>query len=199
MRAALHYRAPLPALVLAWKERASAALLAPMAAALAEAIADAVLDGLSSEANYPLTHPRLLLVPVPSTPAAVRRRGHDAVGVLAASAARLLCPPAPRARARADTSLQGQAPVRVAALLRHARAVVDQAGLSTLDRQENLAGAFQVHRRRAVGLRELLVVVVDDVVTSGSTLTEATTAMHLAGFHVVGAAALADATRRPRV
>jgi predicted amidophosphoribosyltransferase len=77
-------------------------------------------------------------------------------------------------------------------LLAPTRSVADQAGLDTSGRARNLAGALAA-RRCADGLR---VVVVDDVVTTGATLAEATRALRAAGAEVLGAAVVAATVRR---
>jgi hypothetical protein len=116
--------------------------------------------------------------PVPSARAAVRERGFDATWALARGAARLL---------------RRQTPVRTGRLLHHARSVRDQAGLSAAQRATNLQGAFRV--TSAAPCPPLIVV--DDVVTTGSSLTEAARALREAGHHVLGAATVA-ATQRDR-
>jgi predicted amidophosphoribosyltransferase len=77
-------------------------------------------------------------------------------------------------------------------VLVHARHVEDQSGLDTAARSANLAGALRVRRR----LDGLAVVVVDDVVTTGATLAEATRALTVAGGSVRGAAVVAATVLR---
>jgi predicted amidophosphoribosyltransferase len=72
--------------------------------------------------------------------------------------------------------------------------VRDQAGLGARARQQNLAGAFRVRRR----LREP-VVLVDDLVTTGASLTEATRTLRAAGVVVLGAATVAATQRTAAV
>jgi len=156
--AAAVYGGAVRAVLLAHKERGRTALAAPLGRALAEAAA--------------VFGPSVVLVPVPSTPSAVRARGHDHARRLAAEAAR---------RCR----------VRTAAVLVGVRAVADQSGLDAGTRAANLSGALGV-RRSVTGLR---VVVVDDVVTTGATLAEAARALRTGGAEVVGAAVVAATLR----
>ena len=113
-----------------------------------------------------------LLVPLPSSPAAVRHRGDDHMRRLVRTAASWL-EPAPR----------------LAAVL-SARAHGDQAGLPASARARNL-----VHTMSAVpGHAE--VIVCDDIVTTGASLSEARRALCQAGYRVRGAAVVAYAMLR---
>jgi predicted amidophosphoribosyltransferase len=84
-------------------------------------------------------------------------------------------------------------PTRAQRLLTPVRALGDQSGLGAQARADNLAGAFGVRRDLPP---ELVVVVVDDVVTTGASLVEATRALTAAGAHVRGAATVAATVRR---
>lgn len=159
------YAGPVRPAVLAFKERGRAELAGPLGAALAVAVAAVVaavppLDGVPGPARP------VLLVPVPSSRAALRARGRDHVGELAERAAREL--------AAAGVT------VRTARLLRRRGPVRDSAGLSVGQRRANLAGSFVPDPRGAVPANALAVLV-DDVVTSGATLTEAAGALVRAG------------------
>lgn len=119
----------------------------------------------------------VLLCPVPSTRSAVRQRGYDHAHRLAVAAGR-------------ELRRQGR-PAGVARLLQPARVVADQAGLGSVQRAANLAGSL---RARPSGAAR--VVVVDDLMTTGATLVEATRALRREGHDVVGAAVLAATPRR---
>jgi predicted amidophosphoribosyltransferase len=105
----------------------------------------------------------LLAVPVPTSRGAMRRRGYRVVDLLLRGA--------------------GAAPFH---LLAPARTTADQRRLDRRARGENASGSLRA--RPSAGLR---VVIVDDVVTTGSTLREAARALTDAGAHVVGAATAA--------
>ena len=160
-RAAGPYAGPLRAALLAHKERGRLGLGPPLGGLLAGAVQD-------------LRAGRVVLVPVPSAPAAMRARGHD-------HALRL---------ARAAAAAAG---LRAAPLLVAARRVEDQSGLGAAERAANLTGALRARHP----LAGLPVVVVDDVMTTGATLVEAARALREAGAAVRGCAVVA-ATRRRR-
>jgi predicted amidophosphoribosyltransferase len=115
----------------------------------------------------------VLLVPVPSSRRAVRARGHDPARRIALAAAGEL--------RRTGT------PARVLGVLRQRRAVADQSGLNSRQRLDNLAGALEVV---AGGARLLAdggrVVLVDDLMTTGASLTEAARAVRAAEARVKG-------------
>ncbi|MDQ0796041.1 ComF family protein [Streptomyces sp. B1I3] len=153
------YGSAVRAVLLAHKERGALGLAGPLGGALAAAVrAGAGCTGGTGP---------LLLVPVPSARRATAARGHDPTRRIALAAAAVL--------RRSGT------PARVLAVLRQRRAVADQAGLGARERQANLAGALDV----AVGGRDLLgggrVWLVDDLLTTGASLTEAARAVRAAG------------------
>ena len=147
------YAGPVRPAVLAFKEHGRAELAGPLGSALALAVA-AVLSGVPGPAAGPV-----LLVPVPSSAAAVRRRGRDHVRELAdAAGAELRAAGVPARTVRLVGRVRG-------------RAVRDSAGLDAAQRRANLAGRFRA--LPVVVPPGSRVVLVDDVVTSGATLTEA--------------------------
>jgi predicted amidophosphoribosyltransferase len=175
-------------LVSAHKERSALGLTRVLGERLALAVL-ALLDEAGEVGEIGAARTPVLLVPVPSTRRAVRTRGFDAGLALARAAARRL----PDARA--------------APLLTSTRRVADQSGLGAAERQANLAGAFRVRTAYArsapftvlTGMAARgrpTVVVVDDVVTSGASLTEAVRALRAARLPVLGAATVAATVRR---
>lgn len=145
---------------------------------LGRLLADAVLRALL--AGAPEGQARLeptLLVPVPSSPAAVRRRGDRPMLLLARRAARVLGPS-----------------VSVDEALRVRRGTADQAGLDRAARLANLSGAMRVRGGDRVHGRH--VVLVDDVLTSGATLTEGRRALLAGGARRVDLAVVMVTPRR---
>jgi len=184
--AAGDYDGALKQLVNAHKEQHRFALAAPLGDLLALSVMGHAGPPPSLGAPCaPST--RVVLVPVPSRPAVVRRRGHDPLLRITVRAA---------VRLR-DLGVQ----TGVVRLLRSIRVAEDQAELGAAARARNLAGTMACPRRRAARLIEggagtpSLVVVVDDVITTGSTVREAQRALEAAGVAVAGIAVVA-ATRR---
>ena len=68
----------------------------------------------------------------------------------------------------------------------------DQAGLDARARRANLSGGFRLRRRLPAGGP---VVLIDDLVTTGSTLAEAARVLRASGVPVLGAAAAATERR----
>ncbi|MCP4572500.1 MAG: ComF family protein [bacterium] len=150
----------------AWKYRGVRGLAWPLGALLAAGLARLA----------PTTEP-CRLVPVPLHGSRRRDRGFNQSEVLALLVARAGGP-----AVRTD-------------LLRRVRATAQQASLDDpAARAANLGGAFAVVDRRDGELpREMPLVLVDDVVTSGATVLAAAAALRAAGRPVAGVLALAAA------
>ena len=161
-----------------------------LAGVLADALAMSVATALATDPvlrRRAGTGGQVLVVPLPSSGASRRRRGGDPVGDLArATAARL-----------AGHTARRQ-PLVVAPALRLTRAVADQSRLDRTERADNLAGALAVRQRWADAVRGSACLLVDDVVTTGATLTEAARALRVAGAEHVAAATVAATQRRAR-
>jgi ComF family protein len=142
---------------------------------LAERLALSVYELLAIE-PYARRVRRIVLVPIPSAARTVRSRGFDATAAMARLAAR---------------RLRVQYPTTVQTALAQGRSVADQAGLGATARQLNLAGAFRLRRPVKTGA----VVLVDDLVTTGSSLTEAARVFRMEGSTVLGAATVAATVR----
>jgi len=135
-----------------------------LARSLAVPLRAAVVEALASVGAIDV------VVPVPTSRAAYRRRGYRVVELLARRAG-----------------------VRTERLLVPARRTVDQRGLGVDARRANVRGSM---RARDTGGRRVLVL--DDVVTSGATLDEAARALRATGAHVVGGVCVARTPRHAR-
>jgi predicted amidophosphoribosyltransferase len=175
-RAACDHAGPAGRAVVAFKEQHVRRLAAPLAGLLTSAISDALSDALA--AGRAASGVPIWVVPIPSRRAVIRTRGADHMGVLASRAARLMRRaglPAHRCRA-----------------LLHADASRDQVGLSRSQRQANVE-----HTLRALPVPAGLIVLVDDVTTSGATLTEAMRALRASGSAATCVATVTR-TQQPR-
>jgi predicted amidophosphoribosyltransferase len=173
------YADPCRALLIAYKERSAVSLRPLLAAALASAVVGA---WRGTAGGFGAVPSRVYLVPVPSSPRSVRVRGDDVVRSLARRTAAVL---------RSEGI-----DLRVVPALRHVRRVADSAGLSAAARAANLAGAFTVPRRFESVVSGAPVIIVDDVITTGSSLAEAARTLRACGADVIAAAAVAATQRR---
>jgi ComF family protein len=160
---ALRYAPPADDLIRDLKYRGTL----PHARVLGVLLAQAV-----QERNAPLPH---LLVPVPLHDSRLRERGFNQAAALARYAGRMLgIPAAPRA-------------------MKRVRNTPSQTSLTMDERHRNVRGAFAVNgaraRRRLLGAGH--VAVIDDVMTTGSTLAEMKCALLAAGVRQVDVWAVA--------
>jgi predicted amidophosphoribosyltransferase len=176
--AACGYRGPAARLLIAWKERGRVDLTGPLAVGLGAAVrACRAASASDPGAGW-------LLVPVPTTRAARRRRGGDLMADLTR-----------RAAGHCRSNWIGPPP-RVVPALGHSRRVRDQGELGAVERRSNLRGALETRRKSAALVAGRPCVVVDDVVTTGTTAAEAARALTAAGARVVGACFLSVTLRQ---
>jgi len=120
-----------------------------------------------------------VVVPVPLHPSRRRQRGFDQAELLARGLVQRL--------RREERGLQ-----LVPDSLRRIRATLPQVGLSGSARRENVSGVFSVARPERV--RNRTVVLIDDVMTTGATLSACAKALKQAGASRVLALSLARAS-----
>ncbi|KRE50336.1 phosphoribosyltransferase [Arthrobacter sp. Soil736] len=171
------YREELAQSVLAFKRHGQRQLRTVLSNALGRAIAAAAAGDRG-----------IVVVPVPSSNSAFRKRGFSPVHLLLAKALR-------------SSSLNGiscEDALRKVRITGVPEALAGgQKGLGRGDRGRRVRGSMRAVRRTSGGgLRGRPCIIVDDVLTTGATLAEAARAVHQAGGIVRGAVVLA-ATRAP--
>jgi predicted amidophosphoribosyltransferase len=164
---------------------------------------------LTAAAADPAVRRRLLLgdevlvVPVPTASRSRRRRGDDPIEALAVAATSAVNgsvrgPAGRRAHRPLVRAQEVRSGLVVVRALVHTRRVADQAHLDRQARSRNLAGSMVVGASWRAVTRGATCIVVDDVVTTGSTLGEAARALHEAGSrHVVAATCATTRLQRP--
>ena len=151
--------------IVAVKEHGRADLVAPLATALRAGLIQLLTWGV---VDIPLT-----IVPAPTRRWAAMRRGGDPVTRVAVAA----------------TARDGG--INVVQALRTRALVADSVGLSSADRQRNIAG--RVRSVRPINKTAGEVLVVDDIVTTGATARESVRVLQTAGATVVAVLAVANA------
>ena len=157
---ALHYNEASSHLILAAKEsndRAAARYLA------------ALTSMRFARLHREIPRTSYLLVPIPSSRAADFRRGFAHMTVLAKLIARAV-------------ESEHHVSCSVSPLLLPTRKVADQSELSARDRALNMNLAFTVNPKGRIPRSGAGIIVVDDLVTTGSTITEAIRALKVANF-----------------
>ena len=148
--------------IIAVKEHGRADLVTPLAGALH--------FGLMNLLTWGVIDTPLHVVPAPTRRSAARRRGGDPVTRMALAAT------------------AGHPAVEVIGALRMRAFVRDSVGLSSTDRQHNVAGRVKT-TRSVVGDA----VLVDDIVTTGATASESVRVLQSVGARVVAVLAVAHA------
>jgi predicted amidophosphoribosyltransferase len=154
--------------IVAVKEHGRADLIAPLAIALRA--------GLERLLTWGVVATPLTIVPAPTRRSAARRRGGD---------------PVTRMARAATAGLRDVRDVDVIQALRLRALVRDSVGLSIADRQRNIAGRVKIGKHIEVQAQDVLVV--DDIVTTGATASESVRVLRIAGAHVAGVLAIANA------
>lgn len=167
---------PLRTAVTAFKDHGRSDGLALLVPPARRALARALVDAPAATT----TDGPLVLVPVPSSPAAYRERGRFPLGEIT------------RAVCRSTVLVDGSG-----VLVHRGRGVKDQAHVGVAERRANVAGAFAVAPRAAARLQaaRARVVLFDDVVTTGATLASAHAELTRCGLRPVAVVALAATPR----
>ena len=180
--AATPYDASVRAALVAFKDsdrRDLVMVLAPMlSSSMVAALAgDSTLREVLASGNGPV-----LVVPVPSSRAAVRRRGDAPLELLTREAVRQV--------------RLSERELMFTPALRLRRRVADQAGLDHRHRADNLEHAIGVRPRWQATIQGATALLVDDVLTTGATIVEAARALTAGGVSHVAAATVAATQRR---
>lgn len=149
--------------ILALKEHGRGDLAAPLARALA--------IGVHRLLSWGILEARLTIVPAPTRRSAARRRGGDPVTRLA------------------RTAVAGCPDITVTQSLRMRPLGRDSVGLDTAARERNIAGRVLLRGRHP----DTEVLVVDDIVTTGSTARESVRVLQAAGVRVAAVLTIAAA------
>ena len=104
-----------------------------------------------------------ILMPIPGSRRAIRKRGRDFIESITK-----------------EVSLRTGIPTNTGMFVK--RRLLDQSGLSAVDRKRNIYGAFAFDKTVQEINGEVLLV--DDLVTTGATLLEAKRALNMSGFSV---------------
>lgn len=179
--AAGHYRKDLALTVLAYKNHGHTDLVRPLQAALAGALHRAL-----EEAGGP-DRP-VILVPVPTKQRSVRRRGYDPLGLLLAGLRKRGELPA---GCTVTQAVRHRGPAGPGGWLRSVVSGSAQKGLGRGERRSNVAHTMQLDVRWRGQLSGHLCVVVDDVLTTGSTIAEVARVLRLEGAQVAAAVVVA--------
>ncbi|WP_285726268.1 ComF family protein [Psychromicrobium xiongbiense] len=172
--AAARYGAVVSAVLLGFKQQGRTVLARQLAPALARAVEVAV-----QELCLPPDHacPAPVLVPIPTTGAAFRRRGYDPVALILAE---------PAIRHLGLDAVRLLRPRWRPAWARHSQKLLGRAA-----RGRNARGSLAVRSHQIPRLRGRPIVLIDDVLTTGATLAEAHRVLSATGCEVLGGAVVA--------
>lgn len=178
------YRDALAATILGFKNHGRTELAAPLCRGLAKSV-EAMRYSVDAEAGHGET---ILLVPIPGSGSGWRRRGYDPLELMLRSL---------RQEGRLPAGLEVARVLGSKTRLPWHRA--HQKALGRAARRRNVRNTMRIRRAWSRKIRllaypdEPTVLLLDDVLTTGSTLAEAARTLEKAGFHVLGAVVLAAA------
>ena len=126
-----------------------------------ELIIQALLNCLKRLPTNVLRH--AILMPIPGSKRAIRKRGRDFILDISN-----------------ELSLRSGIPIKTGMKVK--RTLLDQSGLSSIDRKRNIYGAFEYQHLGEQIENSKVVLIVDDLVTTGATLLEAHRALKERGI-----------------
>lgn len=135
---------------------------------------------------------RITVVPIPSRPRNVRRRGEKFLIPIVLIANQ-------RLREQSAFHSVNIPKIEIRELLVQGRSVKEQSGLSMRDRQKNMEGALELDTKVLRNWRESPVIIVDDVITTGSTMVTAFDALKRAKITVLGGVSACATSARMRI
>lgn len=122
-----------------------------------------------------LPSPNIVIIPIPSRKAADRARGYAHIDLLVAQ----------------FVKANPQINFKILDCLLHAKKIMDQSTLNICERELNMRGAFAIEKRYENEIfptlnPKTLIFIVDDLVTTGSTVQAANRALNHLGIRVTG-------------
>lgn len=145
----------------------------PYLSSLSSFLTDLLYESLIQNENFnDLNHQSLILVPIPLSSARFKKRGYNQAEILA-------------------KELSKRLGFEVCNALERIKETRTQVGLSKEKRKENIAGAFALKTKFVSYFKGKNVILVDDVLTTGSTFLEAASVLKRNGAVKVWAIAFA--------
>ncbi|MBP9716385.1 MAG: ComF family protein [Candidatus Levybacteria bacterium] len=136
-------------------------------------IADLLYDSLIQDEEFAkVSNLPLVLVPVPLSSRKFKKRGYNQAEILAKELGKRLN-------------------IKVIDCLERTRETITQVGLGKKERRENIKDAFIVKKKYEESLKNMNILIVDDVLTTGATIYEATMVLKKSGSSKVWGVAFA--------
>ncbi len=145
----------------------------PYLSGLSVFIADLLYDSLIQNEEFNrISGLSLILVPIPLSKAKYKKRGYNQAEILAKELGKKLN-------------------LEVLDCLERTKETVTQVGLSKNERKENIKGAFVVKKKYEESLKNMNILIIDDVLTTGATIYEATMVLKKSGSSKIWGVAFA--------
>lgn len=143
-----------------------------IASVLVDLFYEAIIQKEAFDRIYQTQKEKIFLVPIPLYAAKLKSRGYNQAEVLAKELGKKL-------------------EVPIVPLLERVKETTPQMGLTEIQRKENIKGAFGVIKGKEKLLQDRIVFVIDDVLTTGATFSEAAKMLKKSGAKQVWGLALA--------